>query len=140
MKARVKWVEKVSFLGESESGHTFLLDGAPEAGGRNLGVRPMEAILIGLGGCSAFDVITILKKSRQKVTDCVVELEAQRADTVPRVFTKIHLSFIVTGRALRESSVRRAVELSAETYCSASAMLRHSVTITHDHTIQEACI
>ena len=98
----------------------------------------MEAILIGLGGCSAFDVVTMLKKSRQRVTDCVVELQAQRADTIPKVFTRIHLSFLVTGHALRESSVRRAVELSSEKYCSASAMLRHSVDITHDYVIREA--
>jgi putative redox protein len=123
------------FAGTADSGHTLVLDGAPDYGGRNQGLRPMEAILVGVGGCSAFDVVTILRKSRQDVTDCTVELEAERADEAPRVFTRIHMRFVVTGRGLREDRVRRAVELSAEKYCSATAMLRPSVDITHDFRI-----
>lgn len=132
MKARVKWVEDVVFLGESGSGHAVVMDGAPESGGRNLGVRPMETLLIGLGGCSAFDVVSILKKGRQQVTDCVVEIDAERADSVPKVFTRIHMTYTITGRNLGEAQVRRAVELSAEKYCSATAMLRESAAITHE--------
>ena len=137
MKARVKWVEGMSFLGESGSGHTFLMDGAPEAGGRNLGVRPMEAVLMGAGGCTAFDVVLILKRSRADVTDCVVELEAERAETDPKVFTKIHLHFIVSGRNLKPELVERALNLSAEKYCSASIMLGKTALITHDFEIRE---
>ncbi len=135
MKARIKWLEEVSFVGESGSGHAVVMDGAPEHGGRNLGVRPMEMLLLGLGGCSAFDVIHILKRARQPVTDCVVELEAERADQPPKVFTRIHAHFVITGKALSESQVRRAVELSAEKYCSASIMLGKTATITHDFEI-----
>lgn len=137
MKARIKWVEHASFLAESGSGHALLLDGAPEHGGRNLGIRPMEAVLIGLGGCTAFDVVAILRKSRQAVTDCVVELSADRADEAPKVFTRIHMIYRVRGRGLGESQVRRAVSLSAEKYCSATAMLRNSVEITHQYVIEE---
>ncbi len=132
MKARVKWVEDVVFLGESGSGHAVVMDGAPESGGRNLGVRPMETLLIGLGGCSAFDVVSILKKGRQQVTDCVVEIDAERAESIPKVFTRIHMTYTITGRHLGEPQVRRAVELSAEKYCSATAMLRASAAITHE--------
>lgn len=138
MKARIKWVEGMSFLGESGSGHTILMDGAPEAGGRNLGVRPMEAILIGAGGCTSFDVILILKRSRAEVTDCVVEINSERADTDPKVFTKIHLHFIVTGKALKPELVERAIKLSAEKYCSASIMLGKTAVMTHDFEIREA--
>ncbi len=123
MQATVKWVGDAMFLGESGSGHSVIMDGPPDQGGRNLGVRPMEMLLLGLGGCSAFDVMTILRKSRQQVVDCRVELEAERADAVPAVFTRIHLRFEVTGVALKESHVARAVQLSAEKYCSASIML-----------------
>ena len=137
MKARVKWVEGMSFLGESGSGHTFLMDGAPEAGGRNLGVRPMEAMLIGAGGCTAFDVVLILKRSRADVTDCVVELTSERADADPKVFTKIHFHFIVTGRNLKPELVSRAINLSAEKYCSASIMLAKTAELTHDFEILE---
>ena len=137
MKARVKWVEGMSFLGESGSGHTFLMDGAPEAGGRNLGVRPMEAVLMGAGGCTAFDVVLILKRSRADVTDCVVELEAERAEADPKVFTRIHLHFIVTGRNLKPELVERALNLSADKYCSASIMLGKTAQITHDFEIRE---
>ncbi len=135
MKARVKWVEQVSFLGESESGHAVLMDGAPAAGGRNLGPRPMEMLLLGAGGCTSFDVITILKKSRQEVSDCYVELDAQRADTDPKVFTKIHMHFVVKGKDIKPDVVERAVKLSAEKYCSASIMLGKTAEITHDFEI-----
>ncbi len=122
----------MSFVGESASGHSVVMDGAPEAGGRNLGVRPMEMVLLGLGGCTSFDVISILQKSRQPVTDCVVEIEAERADSVPKVFTRIHIHFVVSGRGLDESKVDRAVNLSADKYCSVSRMLEKAATITHD--------
>lgn len=138
MKARIKWVEGMSFLGESGSGHTFLMDGAPEAGGRNLGVRPMEAVLLGTGGCTAFDVVLILKRSRAEVTDCVVELASERAETDPKVFTKIHFHFIVTGRNLKPELVERAIRLSSEKYCSASFMLGKTAALTHDFEIREA--
>ena len=136
MHATVKWLDGVAFVGESGSGHAVVLDGAPAAGGRNVGMRPMEALLIGLGACSAFDVVAILRKARQQVSDCRVELEAERADAVPAVFTRVHMQFVVTGTELRESAVRRAVDLSAEKYCSASAMLRGSVEITHGYDIK----
>jgi putative redox protein len=138
MKARVKWVEQVSFLGESESGHAVLMDGAPAAGGRNLGPRPMEMLLLGAGGCTSFDVIAILKKSRQAVTDCYVELEAERAETDPKIFTKIHMHFVVTGKDIKPEAVEKAIKLSAEKYCSASIMLGAMATVTHDfEVIQE---
>jgi putative redox protein len=132
MKARVKWVEAATFLGESGSGHAVVMDGPPESGGRNLGVRPMEMLLLGMGGCTAFDVIHILRKARQPVTDCIVELEAERAGTEPKVFTRIHVHFRVSGDGLSEKQVARAVELSAEKYCSASIMLGKTAEITHD--------
>lgn len=136
MKARVKWVEDSMFLGESGSGHTVIMDGPPDHGGRNVGIRPMEMLLIGLGGCSSFDVMSILKKSRQQVTNCIAEIEAERADAIPAVFTKIHLHFVVTGMALNEAQVKRAIELSAEKYCSASIMFgKAGVEITHDYEI-----
>ena len=138
MKARIKWIENVSFVGESESGHTLLMDGAPEGGGRNLGPRPMETVLIGTGGCTAYDVVNILRKSRAAVTDCVVEIEADRADEDPKVFTRIHFHFIVTGKGLKAPQVERAVHLSAEKYCSASIMLGKTAAITHDFEIREA--
>jgi len=138
MKARIKWVEEVSFVGESESGHAVVMDGPPDMGGRNLGVRPMEMMLLGLGGCTTFDVVHILKKSREVVTDCVAELSAERAESEPKVFTKIHVHFIVKGHNLKEAKVRKAVELSAEKYCSASIMLGNAgVDISHDFEIVE---
>ena len=138
MRAKIKWVEEMTFVGESGSGHSVLMDGPPEHGGRNLGVRPMEMILLGLGGCTSFDVMHILKKARQPVVDCVVELEAARAEAEPKVFTRIHVHFIVSGQGLKENQVKRAVELSAEKYCSASIMLgRAGVEITHDYEILE---
>ena len=132
MKARVKWVEQVSFLGETESSHAVLMDGSPAAGGRNLGPRPMEMLLLGAGGCTSFDVISILKKSRQDITDCHVELEAERAETDPKVFTKIHMHFVVTGRNIKPEVVEKAIKLSAEKYCSASIMLGATAKMTHD--------
>lgn len=126
------------FVGESGSGHTVVIDGPPEAGGRNLGIRPMELVLSGLGACTAFDVVSILKKSRQKVTDCRVELDAERADEVPKVFTRIHIHFVITGQDLKAAAVERAIELSAEKYCSATIMLSASVEISHDFEIVEA--
>lgn len=138
MKARVKWLEEVTFVGESASGHAVVMDGPPEFGGRNLGVRPMEMLLLGMGGCTSFDVINILKKTRQQVVDCEVQLEAERADTEPKVFTKIHVHFIVTGKDLSEKHVKRAVELSADKYCSASIMLGKAAEISHDFEIREA--
>lgn len=137
MKARIKWVEQMSFLGETGSGHAVLMDGPPEAGGRNLGPRPMEMVLLGAGGCTAFDVVLILKKSRQAVTDCVVEIEAERAATDPKVFTKLHFHFIVTGKAIKPEQVARALSLSAEKFCSASIMLGKTAEITHDFEIVE---
>jgi putative redox protein len=138
MKARVKWIEGAAFLGESGSGHAVVLDGSPEAGGRNLGIRPMESLLIGLGACTALDVVSILNKGRQPLADCVVEVEAERAETVPKVFTRIHVHFVVTGTGLDPKKVARAVKLSAETYCSASAMLGATAEVSHDFEIVEA--
>jgi putative redox protein len=132
MKCRVKWLDHMSFVGESGSGHSVVMDAAPEAGGRNLGVRPMEMLLLGLGGCTAFDVVSILHKSRQLVVDCEVELEAERAEDVPKVFTRIHAHFIVSGKELDQKKVAKAVQLSADKYCSASRMLEKAATITHD--------
>lgn len=138
MKATVKWVDNRMFLGESGSGHSVVMDGPPDKGGRNLGVRPMEMILMGMGGCASFDVVSMLEKSRQDVTDCRVELEAERSDEIPAIFTKINLKFVVTGRGLKENQVKRAVSLSAEKYCSASIMLSNAgVEITHDYEIVE---
>jgi len=127
----------MSFVGESGSGHSVVMDGAPEAGGRNLGIRPMEMLLLGLGGCTAFDVVSILHKSRQQISDCEVEIEAERAPEIPRVFTRIHLHFIVSGRELDKVKVSRAVALSADKYCSASRMLEKVATITHDFEIAD---
>lgn len=137
MKARVKWVEQVSFLGETESGHAVLMDGAPAAGGRNLGPRPMEMLLLGAGGCTSFDVIGILKKSRQAVSDCYVEIDAERAETDPKVFTRIHMHFVVKGKDIKSEVVERAIKLSAEKYCSASIMLGATAKITHDFELVE---
>ena len=137
MKGKVKWLDNVAFVAESESGHAFVMDGAPEGGGRNLGPRPMEVVLLGTGACSAYDVVTILKKARQQVRDCTVEIDAERAPTEPKVFTRIHLHFVVTGTNVKPSQVKRAVELSAEKYCSASIMLGKSAEITHDFEIIE---
>jgi putative redox protein len=137
MKARVKWIEGVAMLGESGSGHGVVMDGPPELGGRNLGVRPMEMLLLGMGGCTQFDVLLILRRARQDVTDCVVELEAERAESDPKVFTRIHAHFIITGHDLSRRHVERAIQLSAEKYCSASIMLGASAEVTHDFEIRD---
>jgi len=137
MQVKVKWIDGVSFVGESESGHAVVLDGAPENGGRNIGMRPMEMLLIGMGGCTSFDVVAILKKARQPIVHCVAEIEATRADTVPKVFTKIHVHFVLTGTGLNPVQVERAVKLSAEKYCSASIMLSQACPISHDFEIVE---
>jgi putative redox protein len=139
MKAVVRWQGEVSFEAESETGHKVLMDGPPDHGGRNRGARPMEMILMGVGGCASFDVVHILKKSRQDVTDCRCEMDAERAqDEVPAVFTRIHMHFVVRGRNLKEAQVKRAVELSAEKYCSGSIMLaRAGVTIKHSFSVEQ---
>lgn len=138
MKARVKWVDGMMFVGESGSGHAVVMDGAADAGGRNLGFRPMEMLLLGMGGCTAFDVVLILKRGREPVTDCVVEIDAERAASDPKVFTRINVHYVVTGHGLSVAKVQRAVTLSTEKYCSASIMLGAVATITHDVDIQEA--
>ncbi len=138
MKARVKWLDNMSFVGESGSGHSVVMDGPSELGGRNLGVRPMEMLLLGLGGCSSFDVVLILQRSKQQVTDCEVEITAERADKEPKVFTRIHLHFIVKGHDLATDKVERAIKLSAEKYCSASIMLAKTAEVTHDFELQPA--
>ena len=135
MKARIKWLEGAAFVGESGSGHSVVMDGPPDSGGRDMGIRPMEMLLIGMGGCTAFDVMLILGKARQPVTDCVVEIDAQRAGKAPKVFTCIHVHFIVSGNGLSEKQVERAVRLSAEKYCSASIMLGKVADITHDYEV-----
>jgi putative redox protein len=138
MKATVKWVDGMMFASETGSGHAVIMDGAPEIGGRNLGPRPMEMILIGLGGCTAADVIFILKKARQPIQDCRIEVEAERAETVPKVFTKIHVRYVLTGGEMDPKQVDRAVNLSSEKYCSVSLMLGKAVAITHDWVIEPA--
>lgn len=136
MKARIRWAGGARFDGESGSGHTVIMDGPPEHGGENQGLRPMEMLLLGMGGCTSFDVMHILKKSRQQVSDCVAELTAERAESDPKVFTKIHVHFLITGKDLDDKRVSRAVELSAEKYCSASIMLANGgVEISHDYEI-----
>ncbi len=132
MKARVKWVEKRTFLGESGSGHSLVMDGAPDAGGRDLGIRPMETLLLGMGGCTAFDVIHILEKARETVINCELEIEADRAEDDPKVFTQIKIRYIVSGKNLSCDKVQRAVDLSAKKYCSASIMLGKVANISHE--------
>lgn len=138
MDVTVKWMDGAMFVGESGSGHTVVMDGPEDLGGRNLGPRPMEMLLLGTGGCAMYDVLSMLRKARQSVRDCRVEIQAQRADAVPAVFTRLNMHFVVTGSALKESHVKRAVELSAEKYCSASIMLEAAgVEMTHSYTIEE---
>jgi putative redox protein len=138
MNVRIKWLENVAFVGESGSGHALVMDGATDGGGRNLGPRPMETVLIGTGGCTAYDVVHILRKGRAPISDCVVEISADRAEEDPKVFTRIHFHFIVTGKSLKREQVERAIHLSAEKYCSASIMLAKTASITHDFEIREA--
>lgn len=137
MKATVKWLDHMSFVGESGSGHSVVMDGPPDDGGRDMGVRPMEMVLLGMGGCTAFDVVHILKKGRQQITGCHVELEAERAADVPKVFTKIHAHYVIKGKGLDAKKIERAVTMTAEKYCSVSIMLAASVDITHDFEIIE---
>ena len=138
MKTRLKWVENVSFLAQSGSGHSVLMDGAPEGGGNNMGPRPMELVLMGTAGCTTYDVIHILKKGRVDVRDCTVDVDAERATEDPKVFTRIHFHFVVTGKNLKAEVVERAIKLSAEKYCSASIMLGKTAEITHDFELREA--
>ena len=139
MHGTVKWLDGAMFIGESGSGHSVVMDGPEDLGGRNQSLRPMEMLLLGTGGCAIYDVISMLKKSRQQVTDCRVELQATRADAVPAVFESMNLHFVVTGNGVKESQVRRAVELSAEKYCSASIMLAAAgVTVTHSFAVEDA--
>jgi putative redox protein len=137
MKARVQWLEGRAFVGEAGSGHAVVMDGAPESGGRNLGFRPLEMLLVGLGACTAFDVVHILEKGREPVTAVEVELEAERATSEPKVFTRIHLTYKLRGRALKPQAVERAITLSAEKYCSATIMLEKTAKITHSWTVEE---
>lgn len=138
MKARVKWLDHMTFVGEAGSGHAVVMDGPPEHGGRNVGIRPMEMLLLGLGGCTAFDVVHILRKARQPVVGCEVHLEAERAPSPPAVFTAIRLRYVVSGRGLSRNQVERAVALSADKYCSASIMLGKTAVIRHEVEIEEA--
>jgi len=138
VKARIKLADGMTFVAESGSGHAVVVDAAPEIGGRNLGARPMELVLMGTGACSAVDVVLILRKARQPVTDCVVELEAERAPEDPKVFTKIHLHYVVTGKGLAQSQVERAIKLSKEKYCSATIMLAATAQVTFDYEVREA--
>ena len=137
MECNVKWIDGVSFVAETGSGHALLMDGAPEGGGRNLGPRPMEMVLLGTGGCSAYDVVVILKKSGQEISGCSVELNAERAATDPKVFTRIHMHFVLRGKSLKKSMVESAIKLSHQKYCSASIMLGKSAEITRDFEIVE---
>ena len=137
MKATVKWLDNMSFVGESGSGHSVVMDGPPDDGGRNMGVRPMEMVLLGMGGCTAFDVVHILKRGRQDIEDCHVEMEAERATDIPKVFTKIHAHYVIKGKNLDAKKVERAITMTAEKYCSVSIMLATSVEITHDFEIIE---
>ena len=137
MKTSLTWAGGAAFVGETANGHKLVMDGPPEGGGRDLGPRPMETLLLGMGGCTGYDVVSILQKARQDIQDCRIEITAERADEVPKVFTKIHVHFIVIGRDVQEKQVARAVSLSAEKYCSASIMLSKSVAITHSFEIKE---
>ena len=136
MEVRIGWAGGAVFVGENASGHKVVMDGPPEGGGRNLGPRPMELLLLGMGGCTAYDVVSILRKARQEVAECQVEIRAERASEVPAVFTEIHVHFRVKGSALLEKQVEKAIKLSAEKYCSASIMLGKTARITHSHTIE----
>ncbi|MFT4861852.1 MAG: putative redox protein [Pseudohongiellaceae bacterium] len=139
MNARIKWVENVMFVAESGTGHAIVLDGAPEGGGRNMGMRPMELMALSVGSCSSYDVVTILKKARQSVTSCEAEVTAERVDTIPATFKSMHLHFKVAGKELSEKQVERAVELSADKYCSASIMMKNAgVLVTHSFEISES--
>jgi len=135
METQLKWAGNAAFVGKASSGHTVVMDGPAEGGGRNLGPRPMEMLILGMGACSTYDVVSILKKSRQEITDCEIKITSQRADSDPKIFTDIQLHFIVSGKDLKEKQVERAIKLSAEKYCSASIMLGKTANITHDFEI-----
>lgn len=136
MKARAKLIEGMAFLGEAGSGHSVVMDGSPESGGRNAGFRPMEMLLVGLAGCTAFDVVLILRRGREDVADCIVDVSAERAAEDPKVFTKIHLEYRVKGKNLNEAKVKRAIELSKEKYCSASIMFARTAEMTYAYTVE----
>ncbi len=138
MKAKIKWLNGRAFVGESGSGHAVVMDGAPESGGRNIGVRPMEMMLLGLGGCTAFDVVMILEKGRENITSCEVELEAERATEDPKVFTHVKMIYKLKGKNLKPTAVERAIKLSEEKYCSATAMFAKTAKIEHEWTVEEA--
>jgi putative redox protein len=138
MKARVQWLDGRAFVGESGSGHAVVMDGAPEAGGRNIGVRPMEMLLLGLGGCTAFDVVMILERGREKIIACDIELEAERAKEDPKVFTNVKIIYKLKGKNLNPAAVERAIKLSMEKYCSATAMFAKTAKIEHEWSIEEA--
>ena len=137
METKIDWAGGVTFIGETAEGHKIVMDGAPEGGGRNLGARPMETLLLGMGGCTAYDVVSILQKVRQDIRECKMNLSTRRAEEHPRVFTDIHIHFTVIGKGLTEKQVERAIGLSAEKYCSASIMLGKTAKITHDFEIHE---
>ncbi|HEX2242500.1 MAG TPA: OsmC family protein [Gammaproteobacteria bacterium] len=138
MNVRVKWTDNMTFIGETSSGHAVVMDGPPDHGGRNIAVRPMEMVLLGLGGCTAFDVASILKKARQQVKGCEINVKAERADAIPAVFTRIHIHYVLSGKDLSEQQVHRAVQLSAEKYCSVTVMLAKTAEITHDYQVIQA--
>jgi putative redox protein len=138
MKARIKLSEGMTFLAESGSGHAMVVDAAPDVGGRDLGPRPMELVLMGTGSCTAIDVVHILRKARQPITDCIVELEAERAPDDPKVFTRIHMRYIVSGKGLAAAQVERAIKLSKEKYCSATIMMASTAEITYEYEVREA--
>jgi putative redox protein len=135
MNVRIKWMDNMTFVGETGSGHVVVMSGPPEHGGRNIAARPMEMVLLGLGGCTAFDVVSILQKARQAVTGCQVDIDAERAAEIPAVFTRIHVHYAVSGRELSDKQVQRAVELSAEKYCSVTVMLAKTAEISHDYKV-----
>jgi len=137
-KARIKWIEGTRFIGESGRGHAVVMEGMVPEDEAAVGISPMGMLLLGMGGCTSIDVVMILQKAREKVTDCVVEIEGERADEIPKVYTSIHAHYIITGHGLKPSAVRRAIKLSAEKYCSATIMLAATAEITHDFEIVEA--
>ena len=140
MQTQVRWAGNAAFIGQSSSGHTVVMDGPPEGGGKNLGTRPMEMLLLGMAACSAYDVVSILQKSREDLQGCDVTVTSTRAKDIPRVFTEIHLHFCITGNGIKDKNVERAIKLSAEKYCSASIMLGAMAKITHDFEIREGSV
>jgi len=135
MNVKVKWIDGMMMVGESGSGHAVVMDGPPDVGGNNLGIRPMEMLLIGMAGCTTVDVVSTLKKMRENIDDCIAEVSAERADEHPKVFTSIHIHFVVKGSDLSPQKVEKAISLSADKYCSASIMMAKTATVTHDFEI-----